>query len=497
MYRLLIVDDEDFEREGMAQLIDWEQQEVEITGTAWNGLDALEQIKKCRPDMILTDIKMPVMDGIELIHEVRKAYPEIQFAVLSGYGEYEFTSRAMEEGVRHYILKPCDEDKILEVMDKVKRDVDQVRENARREKEYHNSVMPKARKQLFQNLLLNREQGNAERLFQGQAEEVPEKVRILTFRNRDSFDGLEEFVLENILDELLDKRQIKRYLTTVIQKDAVLLVSDADPKIFIPMISKISRVFQKLRETPIQAALSNAGSIRDLFQLYRQTDELFVMEAKASKEKLLYYGMFDGEKQNRELLVDFDVLKQSSSYPEILQSLQITFLRMQKRGYSFSEKRDSMKWLLHMLGWTEEEIPYEEKDSQILMTETADIIYQKKTENTEIIREGLRYQEILREVYQNFQNPELSLQYLASEVLFCNEDYLGRFFQKINGQKFTSYIQQIKISVACRLLELEPDCKVGELSEMLGYAADGQYFSRIFKKITGVKPSEYRGKDLG
>ena len=154
-----------------------------------------------------------------------------------------------------------------------------------------------------------------------------------------------------------------------------------------------------------------------------------------------------------------------------------------------------MKWLLHMLGWTEEEISGEEKESQILMTEVADIIYQKKTENTGMTREKLRYQEILREVYQNFQNSELSLQYLSSEVLFCNEDYLGRFFQKMNGQKFTSYIQKIKITVACRLLELEPDCKVGELSEMLGYAADGQYFSRIFKKITGVKPSEYRGKD--
>ena len=64
MYKLLIVDDEDFEREGMAQMIDWKQYDIEMAGTAWNGVEALQKIEALRPDMILTDIKMPVMNGI-------------------------------------------------------------------------------------------------------------------------------------------------------------------------------------------------------------------------------------------------------------------------------------------------------------------------------------------------------------------------------------------------------------------------------------------------
>ena len=133
MYKLLIVDDEEFEREGMAQLIDWARYDIEMAGTAWNGVEALRKAETLRPDIILTDIKMPVMNGIELIRRVREKYPEIEFAVLSGYGEYEFTSQAMEEGVRHYILKPCDEEKVVEVIGKVRRDVDAKRAAAQRE----------------------------------------------------------------------------------------------------------------------------------------------------------------------------------------------------------------------------------------------------------------------------------------------------------------------------------------------------------------------------
>ena len=138
MYKLLIVDDEDFEREGMAQMIDWKQYDIEMAGTAWNGVEALQKIEALRPDMILTDIKMPVMNGIELIRKVREKYPEIEFAVLSGFGEYEFTSQAMEQGVRHYILKPCDEDRIVAAIEKVKKEIDKKRQK----EEYLNRVAP-------------------------------------------------------------------------------------------------------------------------------------------------------------------------------------------------------------------------------------------------------------------------------------------------------------------------------------------------------------------
>ena len=130
MYKLLIVDDEDVEREGMADFIQWEKYGISLAGTAWNGVEGYEEIQNQMPDIVITDIKMPVMNGIELIRKTREDFPDIVFIVLSGYGEYEYTSRAMELGVRHYILKPCDEAKIVEVIGKVTEEL-KVREEKR------------------------------------------------------------------------------------------------------------------------------------------------------------------------------------------------------------------------------------------------------------------------------------------------------------------------------------------------------------------------------
>lgn len=118
MYKLLIVDDEEIEREGMAHFIPWEEQGIQLVGTAWNGVQGLEMMERLRPDIVLVDVKMPVMSGLEMIRQARQTFPDVVYVILSGYGEYEFTSQAMEEGVRHYLLKPCDEKRIREVLDK-------------------------------------------------------------------------------------------------------------------------------------------------------------------------------------------------------------------------------------------------------------------------------------------------------------------------------------------------------------------------------------------
>ena len=127
MHTLLIVDDEEIEREGMAQFIPWDSYEMKVVGTARNGAEGLEKITKYKPDLAIVDIKMPVMNGIEMIRKAKEQYPDMTFVVLSGYGDYEFTSQAMELGVRHYILKPCDEGKMIPVLDKAIAELEETR----------------------------------------------------------------------------------------------------------------------------------------------------------------------------------------------------------------------------------------------------------------------------------------------------------------------------------------------------------------------------------
>lgn len=495
MYKLLIVDDEEFEREGMAQLIDWKKYDIEMVGTAWNGVDAFRKTETLRPDMILTDIKMPVMNGIELIRKVRENYPDIEFAVLSGYGEYEFTSQAMEQGVRHYILKPCDEERIMEAVNKVKKDVDARRTAARREKEYINRVAPQARQQLFQNLLLGREAVNEDKTARLMNGERPQRIRLLVFRSSESFDGIEEFVLGNMLAELLDGRKTRTYVSTVVGKDAVTILPDMEPEKLTGVVQRIEREFQKIRKEPVSAALSRSGATEEMAALYRQTEELFRIGEELHSEPLLHYDMFCGKKQDMELLVDFDLVRETQDYAMLLQSLQLTFMRMQKRKYSLADKVRIMDWAMRILyaaGLDTSDGCLEDESGQSLLVSAAGQIWRHGGREEPEDKDSLRYRTALEEIYRHFQDQKLCLHYLAAEILYINEDYFGRFFRKMSGKKFTQFLLDARIQAAEQIMRLEPDIMVYTVSEMTGYAADGQYFAKSFKKSTGMTPSEYR-----
>ncbi|MCI9457728.1 MAG: response regulator [Oscillospiraceae bacterium] len=497
MYKLLIVDDEDFEREGMAQMIDWKQYDIEMAGTAWNGVEALQKIEALRPDMILTDIKMPVMNGIELIRKVREKYPEIEFAVLSGFGEYEFTSQAMEQGVRHYILKPCDEDRIVAAIEKVKKEIDKKRQK----EEYLNRVAPQAQKQLFRNLLLNRGNGSAKQIFQMPEEkqkQPSQTFRLLVFRSREPFDGLEEFALGNMLGELLEGIGKRAFVSTAIRSDVAVLISDIQPEELAPIVGRIKREFVRIKKEPFQTALSDSGTPKSLPEMYRQMEELFRFGEEAKGELVFHSRMFDGKKQDINVLVDFDIVGKTQDYAELLQSLQLTFLRMQKRGYSQQQKKERMEWLLRWLYGEALEIEdgcLEDGSGQSLMVCAARQVWKNSSgEGILDSRENMRYREALEEIYRRFQDQKLCLHDLASGTLYMNDDYFGRFFQKMSGKKFTKFLLESRMNAAAQIMRLEPDIMVYTVSEMTGYAADGQYFSKSFKKVTGMKPSEYREK---
>lgn len=123
MYKVIIVDDERLIREGIAMTVNWQELNIELVGTAQNGMKALELIDKNHPDIVITDIKMPVLSGLDLIDKTRQKYPDINFIILSGYGEFELASKAMSYGVKHYILKPCSESKIMDVLKEVIADI--------------------------------------------------------------------------------------------------------------------------------------------------------------------------------------------------------------------------------------------------------------------------------------------------------------------------------------------------------------------------------------
>src|SRR5690349_16006765 len=106
MYRVLIVDDESFILDGLKVIIDWEEYGLEIAGQSSNGVKALELIKQSGFHILITDIKMPYMDGIELIKKIRQEEINIKIIILSGYDDFEYVREAAKHGIENYLLKP-------------------------------------------------------------------------------------------------------------------------------------------------------------------------------------------------------------------------------------------------------------------------------------------------------------------------------------------------------------------------------------------------------
>ena len=125
MLKLLIADDERIIRETIFHLIDWKKYDIEVIGLCQNGLEAYDMILDESPDIVLTDIRMPGMGGLELIQKLSQTDLYIQFIILSGYGEFEYAKEAMKYGVKHYLLKPCNEQQILECIEQCKKDYSQ------------------------------------------------------------------------------------------------------------------------------------------------------------------------------------------------------------------------------------------------------------------------------------------------------------------------------------------------------------------------------------
>lgn len=345
MYRLMIVDDEEIEREGLAEIIRWEDYGVELADTAWNGADALAKLQEQKFDIVFTDIKMPGMNGIELIRRAKEQFSDIVFVVLSGYGEYEYTSQAMSEGVRHYLLKPIDASAIIDVLKKV-------------------------------------------------------------------------------IGEIKDK-------------------NEAD-------------------------------------MLYSQIQEMLKGDG-AQKVSLV------------ESMVDIDALRASTDIGEILFEVYALYLKAQTKGYTPARGLELSVWTLRLMG-IRDNLDATTSDWELVKA-TTKAIARRQGINAEVIPQDLPTQ-MLYAIYEHIGDSDLSLKFISNEILYMNEDYIGRVFLKHFGQKFSAYVLSIRVRLCAELFKFDSSLKIGMVAQMLGFASDGQYFSKSFKKVMGCTPTQYRERLL-
>lgn len=233
MYRVLIADDEINILEGIACLVNWEDCGATLVNKAESGRVAFNFIMENPPDIVITDIKMPGMTGVELIEKVHPIFPDIKFIILSGYDEFEYAKTVMQYNVKYYLLKPSNEEKIEEALRKV---IEELNEEKGKEQIVANiksklqDVLPKAKEQFLKEFITNKKYGLSEWEYISQLFEMKEssqEIKLVVFEIDEDHDFEPVFALKEIAVDYLNNNHTIQLCTTIGER--VVLVCENSP----------------------------------------------------------------------------------------------------------------------------------------------------------------------------------------------------------------------------------------------------------------------------
>ncbi|OCT15552.1 DNA-binding response regulator [Paenibacillus pectinilyticus] len=511
MYKVLLVDDERIILDGISRMVDWQSMQTELIGTARNGVEAFDFIQKQTPDIIISDIRMPGMDGLELVARVHDAYPHIRIVLLSGFGEFDYASKAMQYGVKHYLLKPTNEGKIGEALQEIVAELEQETSkesfvlNMKAELE---KVMPHVKEQFLKEFVTNKTYGHWDwdyfrSLFKL---DFDYQIRLLLFQLEEGFEFEQLFAIKNIAQEILESP----LLSTTIGNHVLMLLEE--PEHIDQLQEKIYHIrdtFHMYYKMDATIALSESGHITKARQLYKESLSLLnyrfylgegslitrkdtaVSQSVPTKEigwdeERLNMSVRSGHREEaeaalhdficglKEAQLDIDVTK---SY--VIQQF-VSLVRIcapEEMNAYFAQiptivEMNTLQAIQSFMG-------------NIVTSMTERFYGMNKVKISGIV------QKVIDVINDQMGNTELSLNWVAHEMLYMNADYLGKLFKKETGEKFSNYVMKARITRATELIAADADIKIFELAERLGFGDNPQYFSQVFKKYRGSTPSEY------
>lgn len=515
MYKVLLVDDERIIVEGISQTVDWNAYDTELIGTARNGLEAMSFIENNMPDIVISDIKMPGMNGLQLVEKVNELYPQIAFILLSGFSEFDYARTAMQFGVKHYLLKPCNEnsitDALSEVIEELEKQHSQEAFMLNIQKEL-SKVMPHAKEQFLKELVTNKMYGQRDwddygRLFSITIEN--EQVQLLLFQIEGKYEFEHMFAIKNIAQDVLGKATL--LLSTTIGKHVLLLIKamhESEP--LFTRLKEVKQTFMSYYRLDITMAVSEAGHIKDARKMYRETLECLNYQFYLGEGSIITKS--DIERSDDNLLKPFFYDEEplcmhvkSGDWAFVQAELGNYFIMLaDSRMDTHLSKSYVIPLYISIVrqGKPEEINDYLKKIADFDQFGTLRMIEQFVTENAQEIclnnytthtkKHSCIIDKMIKVIQDHIANPDLSLNWVASEILYMNADYLGKLFKKETGDKFSNFVVRLRMEQAMGEIEKTGDVKVFELAEKFGFGDNPQYFSQVFKKYTGFTPSEYK-----
>lgn len=509
MISVLICDDEKSIREGLSFILDWESIGFRIMDWAANGDEAYSKILDEKPGLVLMDMKMPGMEGIEVIKRVREQGFNGKFIIISGFSDFAYAKEAIKQGVESYITKPIDEEELEAAVIRVKNDI---------EKEHMSRVVftnykSKARNTILEDLLYNRLDENVVFSDLNLVYDVYQVVIYENFsskveKNRYSFaDLLRVANRDNDSYEILsaDSRDIiilKGRFSVDRFRDFLLHYEENAPQKGSPM-DDIFLAYGREVYCPedIHLSFEDVSTLitRRFFCMQGQHalgyDELPNINNESeglSKEKLNFYS-----KTMTDYLLSFNRTKVAETLYSLEQYLfsvnssdeeikifiaDIYFQIKEKMNATYPDMaipfpaNSEILTLLQAKNYLYETVLYISEQFEMIMNATG-----TTTKDT-------LFEDILYYIDHNYRT-NLKLEIIAP-LFGYNSAYLGKIFSKNVGENFNSYVDHVRIEESKKLLS-ENKLKVYEISDAVGYK-NVDYFHKKFKKYMGMSPAEYR-----
>ncbi|TVX96276.1 response regulator [Cohnella terricola] len=538
MYKLIIVDDEYSTRNGLKLCIHWFDYGIEIAGEAENGNKGLELADRVQPDIVLTDVKMPGMDGIEMVKRLKERHPDTKIVFISGYDDIEYLKSAMKMDAVDYILKPVNLQELTTVIEKIM--AMSKREENRKDMLQQlsaklNESIPLLREKFFVQLIKD---GNMDRASTEKRidfldlllpYQAPYCAIIIGIDNpRTVFEKMPEqntqlisFAIQNICREVIEARASGSVFEHQ-RGEYVLIVElpeNEGEEIIFPLVSELmaslngflNRMIGGISLTiGIGGTVEHLGRLADSYQmasdaierkLFLGKNQVVTFDAMAARKDVDYRAINErmtslssvlktgnaGQVSQR-LDALFEELRGSSGIGYIdcqrigLQVLLVASQFLSESGIRAGDlgERESEAWAQLMKLETLDDMSHH---LMVYLTQVCERIeHREERKIPEVITE------IMRIIQERFSE-NLTIADIASQV-YLAKTYICLLFKQETGETINEYITRVRMEKAKELLN-GTDRKLAEICTAIGYA-EPSYFTKQFRKFTGMNPSDYR-----
>lgn len=541
LYRIILVDDEEEVRQSIIRKINWTEAGFKVVGDAENGEDALEKVEALEPDLILTDIRMPYMDGLTLAERVRQKYPSIKIVIFSGYDDFEYAKQAIKLNVTEYILKPVNVEELTAILKRIKANLDEEIEQKRNVnllRENYIKSLPILREQFLNELVSYpmpetevedklREYAiplsGAKKWVAAAIDIEPEEIRdgVLLPLHKEK-DLIPISVMQLVEEKLKNycRCALATSARTAESEIAVIAAIDEENSQtgLIDVLGDVCKETRKILEVPITIGIGHGcQKLSDISSSYKAAVDALGYKAIVGSGSTIYINdvepvssgklQFDG-KDEAELIsaikfgprekieaavqtiidkmsdakVHFRqcqayMLSVSSSIVQMIQQYDLDMEQLLEEG---SEREDTFAIIPRM--------QKREDFSQWLLSASLRMnqVMNQERDNTmkQVIQKAKQY------IMDNYQDPELSVEKICCH-LHMSPAYFSTMFKKETGQAYIAYLTEVRLDKAVELLG-KTDDKTYIIAAKVGYQ-EQNYFSYVFKKRFGISPTKFRG----